>query len=385
MVKRSHLEDTLFAQFITPHLQYDANRLEYENTPDEGEQELLFDDYGNGPDGPAEGEGAYVSHEHFSGMRVVPEETDAGANHGAAEDRDFAHHGHPLQFEIVGEDSVSADVREHGERGGGDDGATDGQPIQPIGEIHRVARANDDERDKENEGQESYDPEMRNRAQKMDGQVGAKALEKRHHEMSGVHALTAHGKQRQGDRNCGDDLQAHLLRRSQAEIATVDDLDEIIGKSNRGEGQGGTHDQPHERIGEVAPQDGRQEDGNANEHSTHGWGAGFFLVIFRTLFADVLADLKFAQLLNYEWPDEQSDQHRGEAGKRSAEGQIAEDAERPEVGEEFLIKQPVKQNFLHIPIKDDPWLSYKPERACLCRHFSPNQWGQPAQQDWASK
>ena len=161
--------------------------------------------------------------------------------------------------------------------------------------------------------------------------------------MGGVHALTAHGQQHQRDRDRGEDLQAHLLHRGQAEIPPLDDLDVVIGKADGAEGQGGTHHQPDEGIGQVAPQQRGQQDGDTDEHATHGRGAGLFLMVLGTVLADVLADLKLAQLLNHERPDEQGDEHGGETGKSSAKRQIPEDAEGSEVGKKFLIKEPVKQ------------------------------------------
>jgi hypothetical protein len=77
-------------------------------------------------------------------------------------------------------------------------------------------------------------------------------------------------------------------------------------------------------------------------------------VVFGTIFADVLADLKLAQLLDHERTDEQSDQHGGETGESGAKRQIPEDTEGSEVGKKFLIKEPVKQTSSAIRL----WLSY---------------------------
>ena len=52
---------------------------------------------------------------------------------------------------------------------------------------------------------------MRYCAQRMNGEIGTKALEKRHHEMGGVHAFAAHGQEHQRNGHGGEDLQAHLL------------------------------------------------------------------------------------------------------------------------------------------------------------------------------
>ena len=48
--------------------------------------------------GAAEGKRSDIAHEDFGGVCVVPEESDAGADHRAAEDGQLAHHRHALQF-----------------------------------------------------------------------------------------------------------------------------------------------------------------------------------------------------------------------------------------------------------------------------------------------
>jgi hypothetical protein len=89
-----------------------------------------------------------------------------------------------------------------------------------------------------------------------------------------------------------------------------------------------------------------------------------------------LADLKFTQLLDDEWSDEESDEHRGETGKCSAKRQIPEDAEGSEVGKKFLIQQPVKQTS-SATFKEYKRLrlSYRRSRACMRLHFSANHSG----------
>ena len=106
--------------------------------PMKGQQEFLANDDGDRADGAAEGERADVAHEDFGGVSVVPEKADGGADHGSAEDGQFADEGHALQFEVVGKDDVAADVGEHGERAGGDDGAADGESVEAVGEVDGV-------------------------------------------------------------------------------------------------------------------------------------------------------------------------------------------------------------------------------------------------------
>src|SRR5713101_1431165 len=63
-----------------------------------------------------------------------------------------------------------------------------------------------------------------------------------------------------------------------------------------------------------------------------------------TFLANVLANLEFAQPVNHQRTNDQSGKHRGQTGKRSAEGQIAENSERRKIVEQFRIQQPVEQS-----------------------------------------
>src|ERR1700760_5035003 len=63
----------------------------------------------------------------------------------------------------------------------------------------------------------------------------------------------------------------------------------------------------------------------------------------RAFLTDVLANLKFAQLLDHIRAHHQTDQQSRKRSEGGAEGEIAEDPEWPEVRKELLIEQPVKQ------------------------------------------
>src|SRR6185437_16633894 len=123
MVDGGHFEDALFAQLVAADLEDDGKRLNHEDAADKGQQQFLADDDGHGSDGSPEGERAYIAHEDFGGMGVIPEEADAGPHHRSAENGDLADHGHSLKFKVVGKDGMSADVGEDGEGSGGGEGA----------------------------------------------------------------------------------------------------------------------------------------------------------------------------------------------------------------------------------------------------------------------
>jgi len=43
-----------------------------------------------------------------------------------------------LQLEVIGKYHIAADVGKHGQRAGGNDDASDGQPVQPVRQVHGV-------------------------------------------------------------------------------------------------------------------------------------------------------------------------------------------------------------------------------------------------------
>ncbi len=112
----------------------------------------------------------------------------------------------------------------------------------------------------------------------------------------------------------------------------------MAAKATRGE-----DGDPDEGIAEIGPEQRGDEDCDGDQQAAHGRRAGFFLMGLRAFFADVLADLKVAQALNYDRADDESGEKRGEAGEGGAEREIAEDAERRKVMVELQIEQPVEQ------------------------------------------
>src|SRR5438309_1634540 len=63
----------------------------------------------------------------------------------------------------------------------------------------------------------------------------------------------------------------------------------------------------------------------------------------RPLFTNVLTNLKFAQLLNHERPDHQSDQQRSQARKHRTKRKVAKDAKYAKVRKQLLVQQPIEQ------------------------------------------
>ena len=164
-----------------------------------------------------------------------------------------------------------------------------------------------------------------------DAQLRGEQLELREHD------------ERDGDAGRGHRLPEELGARGEAEVAALDHLDVVVGESDGAEGERGTNGDPDEGIGRIGPEHRGQQDGDDDEDAAHGGRAGFFLVRLRAVFADVLADLEFAQLLDHVGADEHGDQQRRERGKDGAKREIAEDPEGVKEREQLFVKQPVKQ------------------------------------------
>src|SRR5215469_10213841 len=122
-------------------------------------------------------------------------------------------------------------------------------------------------------------------------------------------------------------------------------LQVIVREADRAESEGGDHRDPDKAIGEIRPQQGRDQHADDNEHAAHGGSAGFLLMRLRPLLANVLANLELAQPAHDRGAYDQSDEQRGQAGKGSAKCEVTKDSERADMedDESLLVEQPIEQ------------------------------------------
>ena len=80
-----------------------------------------------------------------AGGALNHKEAHPGSDHRAAEHRHLADVRHIVKVEIAGEFDVAHEVGDQAEGGGGDHHRHGGEPVQPVGEVHRIARPHDDE------------------------------------------------------------------------------------------------------------------------------------------------------------------------------------------------------------------------------------------------
>ena len=125
----------------------------------------------------------------------------------------------------------------------------------------------------------------------------------------------------QGDRHRspGKALIEQLGARREAEASLLDDLDVVVGKADGSEGKRGKDNDPDKGIGGVGPEHCRQQNRDGDQHAAHRRSAGLLQVRLRAVIADILADLKFAQLLYHPGANEQRDEQRRAPRRRRCE------------------------------------------------------------------
>ncbi len=126
------------------------------------------------------------------------------ADHRSAKDGHLGHHRHALKLKVVRKHDMAADVGEHRQRSGSDDGAADGQSVQAIGKVYRIRRAHQDEDNKDDEGHKGEKSQMRQRCRpEMPQQVGPELLEEWDSQLRGKHTELLQNHERDGNQGRG--------------------------------------------------------------------------------------------------------------------------------------------------------------------------------------
>src|SRR6478609_9191083 len=80
VVDRRHLEDPLFAELETAHLEDDGHRFHHEHAADDDEERLLLGADRGSSERAADGEGTGVAHEDLGRVAIGPEEAKTRAH-----------------------------------------------------------------------------------------------------------------------------------------------------------------------------------------------------------------------------------------------------------------------------------------------------------------
>lgn len=135
----------------------------------------------------------------------------------------------------------------------------DGQPVQAVGEIHRVGRAD-----------EHYHGEC----QIKPAQVGQKFLEERHGQTAGIgRFVQQNGQSQSGHQN----LPQKLGPGTQALVLMVMNFKPVVEKAHQTESQIYEQGQPYINIGQVGPQQRAHPGSEGDEQAAHGGRAALAL------------------------------------------------------------------------------------------------------------
>src|SRR5262245_11178634 len=155
VVNRRHQEDALAGELEAHDLRHDAESLEEEDAAEDDREQLVLEEHGASAEPATERERTDVSHEDLRGVRVVPEEADAGAEQRSAEDGELTGARDLRDVEVARDDEAlrdvgdtegrAAEVRPNQVGARVEDDRSDRQTVETIGEVDRVRRRNDAE------------------------------------------------------------------------------------------------------------------------------------------------------------------------------------------------------------------------------------------------
>ena len=97
-----------------------------------------------------------------------------------------------------------------------------------------------------------------------------------------------------------DDLPSHLVAGPQAVMGLADDLQIVVGESDGAEGRRSSARRPHERVGQIRPEQCRDQRRRQDQQPAHRRRARLLAVRRRPFLPDDLTDLELAEL-----PDEE--------------------------------------------------------------------------------
>ncbi len=228
---------------------------------------------------------------------------------------------------------MAGDIGEDGERAGDHDSRHDGEPVQAIGQVHRIAAADDDEIGQHDEA----DGAQRQR----------QILEERHDEF-GLGRHRRRIEQVDGDAEADQRLPEIFLARRQAFRVAVHDLAPVIDPADDAEAQRRHQHHPDESVAEVCPQQRGDGDGDQDQRAAHGRRAGLDQMRLRTVVTHGLADLVLGQLANQARADDEGDDERRQRRQHCAQRDVVEDIECA-----YVLRQPLCELKQHRTLPPD--------------------------------
>lgn len=206
-------------------------------------KKLLFGNDRHHAQGASKGKRARIAHEDLGRIAVEPQKAQTGPDHGGAVDGHLAGAGDKGDLQIAGHHRITRHIGEDEVGGGGDDNRPGGQSVKAVGEIDGVGGTNDDNHRK------GHIPPA---------QIWVNGLKKGQTEDT----VVPRGEQEKNPHHQGaEELQHQLFTGRQTTRVALADFFEIIHSADAAKKEADTDEQPHQRVAQVGPQQGRGGNG----------------------------------------------------------------------------------------------------------------------------
>ncbi|KAI3478036.1 hypothetical protein L1887_60088 [Cichorium endivia] len=311
VVDRRHAEHALAGQLERRDLDDHRQGLHDEHATHDEQDDFLAHDHGDGAQRGTQCQGTDVAHEDLGRIGVEPQEAEAGADQRAAEHDQLARARYVRDQQVFGEFHVARQVAEDAQGTTHQHGRQDRQAVEAVGQVDRIARADDDEVGQDHEAH---------------AQGNGDVLEHRH-DQGGFHA--GRGGHVEEDRRAEAEhrLPEVFPAARQATGVLLDDLAVVVDPADGAEQQGDDEHHPDVAVAQVGPEQRAHADGGEDQRTAHGRGAGLGQVRLRAVVAHGLADLADLQGTDHPRAQPQGQRQRGQHTQDPAQGQVLEDRE----------------------------------------------------------
>ena len=269
MMNRGHFKYTLFREFIYEHLQNDGQKLYHIDNPGNDHDLRDIEAEQQSHDRAAQEQRARVPHEYLCGMEVENEEARKAADYGACQ--------HRYGLRPAAQPRRQTEKHDRNRHRGQ-------QTVQPVGEIHRVHHAHNQQKRQYIIRQPQFEHDVCKRNQNTCGNRAA-------------------GIQKNQKRRRGEHLQNQLLHGGKAEVALLFHFDVVVAETDcaehEGEDEGREHGDVPMHVISVAGDQKRRENAHAEQNPAHGGNPLFALVPGGPLFQYALPEFELFQHRNH--------------------------------------------------------------------------------------